>query len=234
MKNNTENLDFSTVLASSVHDMKNSLAMLLGSIADITSDCNRKECSIRNSLSKIKHEGLRVNHELVQLLTLYKIGESQYHLDINEILVHDFLEEVVLEYKSLLVEYGINIELECDPSLIGFFDAELIGGVLKTIINNAYQYANNKILVRGEHNNGFLKLSIIDNGDGYPANMLIEPSTRQTPCNFGTGSTGLGLYFSSQVASMHKNKNLHGHIQITNADHSASALNGGCFSIFLP
>jgi len=234
MKNNIEKIDFSTILASSVHDMKNSLAMLLGSIAGISSECHTDNCSIKNELSRIRHEGLRVNHDLIQLLTLYKIDESQYHLDIKEIDVCDFLEEILLEYKPLLTEHGIDIEQQCTSPLIGFFDAELVSGVLKTIINNAYQYADSKVIISGEQGNGFIKLSVKDNGDGYPPNMLLEPSITQTASNFGTGSTGLGLYFSTQVAALHKNMDKFGYIRITNEDNSASTLKGGCFSIFLP
>jgi len=234
MKNNIEKLDFSTILAGSVHDMKNSLAMLLGSLADISSECTDGNCSIKKELSRIRHEGQRVNRDLIQLLTLYKIDHSQCYLNIEEVNVYDYLEEIILEYKYLLNERGIDISLQCDAMLSGFFDAELVSGVLKTIINNAYQYAHDKIRVSAESINGFIKLSIADNGKGYPAHMLYERSSPKTTSNFGTGSTGLGLYFSSQVAELHKNKQKCGYIQITNATHSSSGLKGGCFSIFLP
>ncbi len=234
MKNNIEKLDFSTILAGSVHDMKNSLAMLLGSLADISSECTDGNCSIKKELSRIRHEGQRVNRDLIQLLTLYKIDRSQYYLNIEEINIYDYLEEIILEYKYLLNERGIDISLQCDATLSGFFDAELVSGVLKTIINNAYQYTHDKIQVSAESINGFIKLAITDNGKGYPPHMLFKRSRDKTTSNFGTGSTGLGLYFSSQVAELHKNKQKCGYVQITNADHSSSGLKGGCFSIFLP
>jgi len=199
MKNNIEKLDFSTVLAGNVHDMKNSLAMLLGSLADISSECEGVNCSIKKELSRIRHEGQRVNHDLIQLLTLYKIDQSQYYLNIEEVNIYDYLEEILLEYKYLLNDRGIDISLQCDVTLSGFFDAELVSGVLKTIINNAYQYAHDKILMSAESINGFIKLTIADNGKGYPPRMLFEQSLHKTTSNFGTGSTGLGLYFSSQV-----------------------------------
>jgi len=234
MKNNIEKLDFSTVLAGSVHDMKNSLAMLLGSLADISSECEGANCSIKKELSRIRHEGQRVNHDLIQLLTLYKIDHAQYYLNIEEVNIYDYLEEIRLEYKYLLNERGIDISLQCDTTLSGFFDAELVSGVLKTIINNAYQYAHDKILMSAESINGFIKMSIADNGKGYPPQMLFEQSAHKTTSNFGTGSTGLGLYFSSQVAELHKNKKKCGYVQITNATPSSPGLKGGCFSIFLP
>jgi len=234
MKNNIEKMDFSTVLASSVHDMKNSLAMLLGSLADISSECQGGNCSIKNELSRIRHEGQRVNRDLIQLLTLYKIDQSQYYLNIGEINIYDYLDEIVLEYRYLLNERGVDISLQCDVSLSGFFDAELVSGVLKTIINNAYQYTHNKILVSAESTGDFIKLSITDNGKGYPPHMLFDKSIHKTTSNFDTGSTGLGLYFSSQVAKLHKNKKKCGYIQIKNISHSDTKLKGGCFSIFLP
>jgi two-component system sensor histidine kinase SenX3 len=234
MKNNNGNLDFSTILASSVHDMKNSLAMLLGSLADISSECKDGSCTIRNDLLRVQHEGNRVNRDLIQLLTLYKIDRSQYHLNIEEVNVHEFLSEIILEFKYLLNERGIEILLQCDENLNGFFDKELVAGVIKTIINNAYQYAKDKILLFAESVDGYTKLSVIDNGDGYPSNMLINEQVEKSSSNFGTGSTGLGLYFSSQVAKMHRNKSQIGFIQISNSDHADSDLKGGCFSIYLP
>ncbi len=234
MKNNIKKLDFSTVLAGSVHDMKNSLAMLLGSLADILSECQTDTCSIKKELSRIQHEGQRVNRDLIQLLTLYKIDQSQYYLNIAEVYIYDYLEEIILEHESVLSERGIDISLQCDTALHGFFDAELVSGVLKTIINNACQYTNDKILVSAESVDGFIKLTVTDNGKGYPAHMLFEQTTYKTTSNFGTGSTGLGLYFSSQVAELHKNKKKCGYIQITNTTDASSELKGGCFSIFLP
>jgi len=234
MKSNIKKLEFPTILASSVHDMKNSLAMLLGSLADISSECQAETCSIKNKLLRIQHEGQRVNRDLIQLLTLYKIDQSQYYLNTAEVNIYDYLEEIILEYKYLLNERGIDISLQCDTALNGFFDAELVSSVIKTIINNAYQYAHDKILISGESMDGFIKLTVADNGKGYPAHMLSEQKTCKTVSDFGTGSTGLGLYFSSQVAELHKNKHKCGYIQITNAIKHSSELKGGCFSIFLP
>ena len=230
MPNKIEKLDFSTVLASSVHDMKNSLAMLLGSLSDITSECRERSCSIHKELSRIQHEGQRVNRDLIQLLTLYKIDKSQHCINIEEVYLCEFLEEIVLEHEGLLNEHGVEISFQCEPSLTGFFDKEMVAGVFKTVISNAYQYANDKILVTAKNSDGYLELTVEDNGPGYPEHMLYDNLDQKSGSNFGTGSTGLGLYFSSQVAELHKNKNNAGFIKITNN----SDINGGCFSIFLP
>lgn len=223
------NIDFSTILAGSVHDMKNSLAMLLGSISDITNQCRPASCPVQDKIHRIQHEAQRVNRDLVLLLTIYKMDNGQYFFDIDEVNIRDYLEEIVIDYKELLNNYNINIELECSPELVGYFDRSLVSSIIKTIISNAYQYTTDQITISADNIDGYTRISVIDNGRGYPEKMIIDGPAKPNKVNIGTGSTGLGLYFSSRVAQLHKSKNKTGYIQINNIKPS-----GGCFSIYLP
>ncbi len=227
-KNNS--IDFSVILASTVHDMKNSLAMLLGSLTDITNQCNPNTCPSHNKFLNIQHETQRLNRELVILLTLYKMDQEQYFFNIDEIDITEYLEEIILEYKDLLQGYGIKITLECAPGLTGYFDRNLVSSVIKNVISNAYRYTNDNILLSAEMENDFLKISVIDNGPGYPQHMIIDGSIKPSGINISTGSTGLGLFFSEKVAVLHKSKNKIGYIQLNNCHDST----GGFFSIYLP
>lgn len=230
MDNNKDSLDFETILASSVHDMKNSLAMLLGSLEEITNQCSPESCSSHKSLLRIQHEGQRVNNDLIKLLTLYRIDRSQYTVNASEVCVNDLLDEITFEYERLLDGYNIKLEIICEPELYGIFDRELVSGVIKTIISNAYQYTKDTVHVCGELINDQIVLSIIDNGSGYPQHMLHDEKIPAGSVDFGTGSTGLGLYFSYRVAALHKNRDRCGFIQISNDGIN----NGGCFRIHLP
>jgi two-component system sensor histidine kinase SenX3 len=51
-----------------------------------------------------------------------------------------------------------------------------------------------------------------------------------TGVNFMTNSTGLGLYFSSEVAKMHKHRQRSGALRLENG----GAYGGGCFVLTLP
>jgi K+-sensing histidine kinase KdpD len=230
MENKTDAIDFSSILASSVHDMKNSLAMLLGSLAEITGDCSPETCPSHGKFLRIQHETQRVNRDLVVLLSLYKMDQGQYFFNVDEIEISDYLEEIILEYKALLQGHNIRITFQCDDELVGYFDRILIASVLKNIITNAYQYTKDSIIISAEMSQGYLKISVLDNGKGYPPQMLIDNTIKPSSIDIGTGSTGLGLYFSDRVAKLHKNKEQKGYIQLTNdAD-----TQGGIFSIFLP
>lgn len=230
MPSTSNSIDFSTVLASSVHDMKNSLAMLLGSLSDIMSLCSPDTCNAYGKFSRIQHEAQRVNRDLVLMLTLYKMDQGQYFFNIDEINVQEYLEEIIIEYKDLLKGYDIDISVQCDDELVGYFDQTLVSSIIKTIISNAYQYTTDHILLSADIIEGYTRISVIDNGRGYPDKMLFDGLPKSGKVNFGTGSTGLGLYFSSRVAELHKSKDKTGYIQINNK----TSPMGGCFSIFLP
>jgi signal transduction histidine kinase len=221
--------DFSMILASSVHDMKNSLAMLLGSISEISAQCDPKICPMQESLHRVQHETQRVNRDLILLLTLYKLDQGKYFFNIEEINIHEYLEEIIFEYNKLLNHYGISISLKCDPELTGYFDRSLIASIINTIISNAYKYTKDRISVNADIIDGYTRISVIDNGEGYPEKMLCNEPPTTSMVDFGTGSTGLGLYFASQVAKLHKNKDQVGYIKICNNQPV-----GGCFSIYLP
>lgn len=227
---NSDSLDFSTVLASSVHDMKNSLSMLLCTLDDIATTCAPNGCASALKFSQLQFEGQRVNNNLIQLLAIYRIENSHYSAKIREHSVADFLQESVLQFQPILTPKGISIEFQCDPDLMAFFDREMVAGVVNNVVNNAYRYAKDRILLSASRHNQYVTISVRDNGAGYPEKMLCNHSTSLSELNFSSGSTGLGLYFSALVAKMHTNKNTSGYINFTNDGID----NGGCFSIFLP
>jgi K+-sensing histidine kinase KdpD len=225
-----EDMQFPTFLASIAHDMKNSLGMLINTTEEILSNCQAETCPSFPLLSKLQYESKRVNNNLIQLLTLYNMDHSRYTLDIEYHAVEEFLEDTVLQNQPLLEFKGISIETECPEGLAWFFDRDLISGVINNVLNNAYRYARDKIWITAREEDGYFAIHVRDNGQGYPEHMITTGAGESTPISFSTGSTGLGLYFASIVAKMHKNKGREGFIRTRNSDSNG----GGCFSIYLP
>jgi two-component system, OmpR family, sensor histidine kinase SenX3 len=226
----TQEFDYSTVLASSIHDMKNSLSLLLGTLSQVTQQCQPGSCKSSSQFSQLQYEGKRVNDHLVQLLALYRIDNSQYFVNTTENDVSEFLDEITLEHQDMLAYRNINFDIDCEDGIYGFFDRDLISGVITNIINNLYVYSKDRMQIQVETQNKYLVIHIKDNGKGYPDNMLCSTEQEQKGISFSSGSTGLGLYFAAKAAEMHKNKNRNGYISISN--HGIDG--GGCFSIYLP
>ncbi len=226
-------MNFSDILASTLHDTKNSLGVLFNNLEDIIARCHDKNCAEHVEFYHLQYEIKRLNHSLIRLLSLYKAEKSQLTINIDYHSIRDVLEEAVVQHDMLLKSRGIKLTTRCDPELFGVFDLNLIMGVLDNIINNSFRYAKENVEISAFKENGYLVMRVEDDGTGYPAAMLFNKDTIpefNREIDFETGNTGLGLYFSFMVAAMHKNKEKSGFISITNDEKSG----GGVFSIYLP
>lgn len=230
MNDKTTQVDFSFVLASSVHDMKNSLGMLLNTLADMMEQSPPQNEQQEKTYAILEYETARINSELIQLLSLYRMQEERMLIQIDEHHMIDILDDQLARNDMLFRTRGITIGLDCDENLTWFVDAELLGGLINTILVNCSRYCREclQISVRLEQN--ILRIDIADDGLGYPVSMLNAPSQTNAGVSFSSGSTNLGLLFASAVADMHRSKGVHGYICLSNG----GPLGGGVFSLYLP
>ncbi|MGE8190907.1 sensor histidine kinase [Pseudomonas sp. NPDC086278] len=230
MNHDTPALDFSTVIASTVHDMKNSLAMLMQAHSHWLSRLPDPE---QNSAEQgvIEYEFAHLNGMLVQLLGLYKLGVNQMPLQPAYHELDDFIEAQLAAHQEVFASRGIIATYEVDPlSPLGFFDRELVASVLANSINNAIRYARHSLLISAGDEGGQLRLTINDDGDGYPAEMIDRQADYVQGINHSSGSTGLGLYFAGRIAALHQRNGVGGRTEISNG----GPLGGGVFSLYLP
>ncbi|WP_417544677.1 sensor histidine kinase [Marinobacter sp.] len=226
MKN--RNIDFSMVLALAVHDMKNSLGMLLNSLDELRAE-NEDKLNDSSRFNTLQYEAERIHNDLVQLLGIYRLGENNLSAHIEEHFVPDFLFEHLSRHTPLLE--GLNIECSIDADEInGFFDADLLTGALNNTINNAIRYTKTSIRLTASERDGFLVIGVEDDGEGYPENMQHTGTLSFKSLDFNTGSTSLGLFFVSAVADLHSEGERTGYIKLHNGGH----LGGGVFEIWLP
>lgn len=224
----SQNIDFSMVLASAVHDMKNSLGMLLNSLDELRQE---QSATIGDSprFNTLQYEAERMHNDLVQLLGIYRLGENNLSAHVEEHFVPDFLARQMARHTPLLEGLGIELVIEADD-INGFFDEDLLTGVLNNTINNAIRYTKSKIKLTASMHDGFLVVGVKDDGDGYPENMQHNGTPSFKSLDFNSGSTSLGLFFASSVAQLHINGERHGFIKLHNDRH----LGGGVFEIWLP
>lgn len=229
--NKDNQADFSLVLASSVHDMKNSLGMLLTSLEDVIEDAPPRDDKQAQQFATLQYEASRINTELIQLLALYRMQNKRLPFQVDEYYVIDVLEEQVARNDMLFKTRKILVELDCDEGLSWYFDIELLGSVVHNILVNAARYSKQRILLRARMIDQALVISIADDGSGYPESMLknLEQSFDEA-VDFSSGSTHLGLYFAQQVAARHCRNSQSGYIKLSND----GPLGGGLFTLTLP
>lgn len=225
----SSDLDFSTVIASAVHDMKNSLGMLLHSVEEV-SDAIPEETRTSSAFTTLQYEAQRLHGDLIQLLGIYKMEQQTLSARVDEHFVPDFLDEQYARHKPLLEGLGIEMAVDAEP-VTGYFDDNLVAGVLTNIINNAIRYTKNTLRLAAREEDGYLVIAVEDDGGGYPAHMINAPEQfSREGVDFSSGSTHLGLYFAHRIAGMHQEGERTGFIQLSNGGQTG----GGVFELHLP
>ncbi|MDO6825613.1 sensor histidine kinase KdpD [Marinobacter sp. 1_MG-2023] len=226
MKN--RNIDFSMVLALAVHDMKNSLGMLLNSLDELRAE-NEDKLNDSTKFNTLQYEAERIHNDLVQLLGIYRLGDNNLSAHIEEHFVPDFLAQHLARHTPLLKGLGIDYDIDAD-SINGFFDADLLTGALNNTLNNAIRYTKSRIRLTANERDGYLVIGVEDDGEGYPESMQHTGTLSFKSLDFNTGSTSLGLFFVSAVADLHSEGERTGYIKL----HNDGPLGGGVFEIWLP
>lgn len=223
-------IDFATVLASAVHDMKNSLCMLLQSMESLQQELAPQSTQAAQELARIHYEANRLNTNLLQLLALYRIEKDQLPLHFDEYPIDDMIDEILVRNQTYSEQQAIAIEVECDRSLCWFLDTDLVSNLLNDIVVNALRYSQSKLLIKASVTEEQLCIEIHDDGSGYPELMIDTASEQMNNLNFAAGRTGLGLFFAHLIAVAHQNKQKTGRIALMNG----GRFGGGVFRLWLP
>ena len=230
MSDDKAGLDFSMVIASIVHDMKNSLASVMtaqGTWSQSLTDAQRDT----PERGVIDYEFANLNGMMVQLLGLYKLGVNQLPLRPEYHEMDDFIESQLAWHQEVLVSRGITATYDVDMLCpLGFFDRELVGSVVANVIINAVRFARGAIHITAGEQDGQLALSINDDGPGYPPALIASQTDYVQGINPVSGSTGLGLYFAARIAERHERNGVVGRIELANG----GGLGGGLFTLYLP
>lgn len=230
-----EELDFSFVMAATVHDMKNSLGMLLTSLEEVIGALVPEDTEKHHHFSILQYEASRINSELIQLLTLYRVKEHNLPFGRHENYIIETFEDQVARNDVLFGIRGIDVQFHADEDLMWRYDNELIGNVIHNVLINAARYAKKAIQITATTQNNELKISIEDDGNGFPEFMLNNVDDENSVCAASTeftasNSTRLGLFFAAKIAAMHQTADRKGRIKLSNG----GGLGGGVFDIYIP
>lgn len=238
MDDTSPSQDLLLFLASTAHDMKNSISVLSGTLERLLVDGAAQTGAASPQMvqmAQMLYQTRRLNNNLMQLLALYKrVGTSDYPFDVQPIEAGQLVEQVVALGRVLLDAKGIVLDVALEPGLIWHLDEDLIVGVVAHAVNNAVHYTRDRIRLALGTVDGLLEIRVEDNGAGYPQALLAAGaaglSQVASGIDFRSNSAGLGLYFSREVARMHRHRGREGSVRLENG----GALGGGCFILSLP
>lgn len=223
-------MDMQSVMASTVHDVKNSLELINSQLDQIYHRLADSETETAVDVRRIQLECSRINNSMIHMLGLYKMESGLFRLSIEETYVPDIIEYVVSSYSALLSSMGIRLEVEfAQQDCLWFMDAYLVEGLLGNVVTNSIRYTRSRLTFEIKQIDDWLNIRVKDDGTGYPEEILSFVQQTALPTR-QTSSTGLGLFFCRKIAEVHGNGSRQGYINLANDPDTGGAV----FDLFLP
>ena len=105
--------DLSLFLASTAHDMKNSISVLSGTLEKLLAQTppSGEANAAYPQMAHMLYQTKRLNDNLIQLLALYKqLGQPEFPFDVQPLEMQHLVDQVILSEAVLLRSKGITLE----------------------------------------------------------------------------------------------------------------------------
>ncbi len=201
-------MEWSTLVANQLHDLKNQLGVLM----------QRIDSGETDNIALLQKSSRLIHDDLSSLLTLYRLQEENLTLTRLDLPLCDVPEEAAARHEPLIESSGVKLEIDCDSGAIGFYDRPLIVSVIAHGLLNAINAGATTITLRAINREKGSLFTVEDNGPG------LDNQTETT-----TG-TGIGLRLGEEIAKAHQRGERNGWLKL----YSSHKLGGTELQLWIP
>ena len=162
-------------------------------------------------LTDINNEVDRLNNIIDSLLYLVNLEKKELELNYDTTYLNYLMLNVIKKMKPLANKKNISIEFEAEEKVQIDADREKLEQCLINIIGNSIKYTENNGKVSiflFRERNGYVKITIEDNGIGIPKNRIEHIFDRFYRVDEArarkSGGSGLGLSIAQQIINLHQ------------------------------
>ena len=183
------------------HELKTGVAIIKSSIQLLTMR-ERSAKDYRNGLESCLEDCARLESTVQQMLTLARAeyeSDSRVPLENEPIDMANYVDDAVTQFSSLAQLKDITVNVTKTTSIQVGLDVSDCALLCSNLLHNALQHSpsGSTISIRLEDANGLITLSIENEGEGIPEDLLphvFEPFFRaDSSRDRKSGGTGLGL-----------------------------------------
>ncbi len=135
-------------------------------------------------------------NEILKRLSLNPDQEDEF-ID-EDLSMKEYLRQIISSFKETSKkEFSLNLEQDLNSKKI-YKSIEIVYG-LRNFIGNANKFSKSKVFINLKSDNDFTEITIEDDGDGYPSDILSkigEPYLKSSDKNSGLG---LGLFIGKTL-----------------------------------
>jgi PAS domain S-box-containing protein len=193
----------SDFVATISHELRTPMAGVYGAAETLLHRDAELSVDVRRQLLEvIASQSTRLKQITEDILLTSKLERDELPVERTPVEVVDVVHATIEALGSQLAESSVSVE--ADPSVgAASGDRDRIQQVLVNLLDNAIKYGGTPVRVRVDSKNGYVRVSVIDQGPGIPAaehERIFEKFYRVDPQQtHGPGGTGLGLYISREL-----------------------------------
>ncbi|MGL5380915.1 sensor histidine kinase [Clostridium sp.] len=199
--NNQEFNEYEEYVEAWAHEIKNPLG-LMTFILD-----NRKDELSPIVYKRLQYVRTKMQEDIERMLYYARMKSACNDYFFKELCLQECCEEIIEEYKVILIEKGIEVMLDMDNYKV-VSDKKGLQFIIRQIISNAVKYTDYekvkpKIYITAEESPENIKLNIRDNGIGvksYDLPFIFDKGFTGEIGQQRKNSTGMGLYLAKQVS----------------------------------
>ncbi|MBC8569275.1 HAMP domain-containing histidine kinase [Oscillospiraceae bacterium NSJ-54] len=194
------------LIANISHDLRTPLTMITG-YAEVMRDIPGENTP--ENVQIIIDEAKRLTDLVNDLMDISKLQSGAMTLSLSECNLTETVRDIMARYMKLTEQDGYHIKFICDGEAMVSADEIKISQVIYNLINNAINYTgpDKNVTVCQSVRDGFVKLEIIDTGDGiapeeipYIWDRYYKVDKAHKRAMIGTG---LGLSIVKNILDLH-------------------------------
>ena len=191
------------------HDLKSPLTSVIGYLT-LLRDENQISEELREKYLSISLEKAERLEDLInEFFEITRFNLSSITLEYSRINLTRMLEQLVYEFKPMLLEKNLKCELDIPPNIMIKIDANKMQRVFDNLLRNAvnYSFDNGTIYIAVKQDENNLHIKFTNCGNTIPKEKLeriFEQFYRlDTARSSRSGGAGLGLAIAKEIVELH-------------------------------
>lgn len=187
------------------HDLRNPIAIIEGYTEYLMINLSKRKIDNERLLeiaSNLNVAAKRLNSYTDSIREINRLEEMK--INPVEYEVQSLFDELALDLEMLVTGRPIKMIIESSVDIEKIYlDRQVLYRIVENVVNNAVRFANREVRIHISHTTGMLRISIEDDGPGFPSEVLKGKATFPYTSDETGEHQGIGLVLSRILCQKH-------------------------------
>jgi len=189
-------------VANASHQLRTPIAILEAELELARADPRATETELRAAIASAHEEAKRIAALARRLLQLSVADEEAVPLDLEQTDLATLLDEAAQRFASRATLARRRVRFRGGHGVV-LCDRERLTDVFDILVDNALVHGAGDVALGVASDDTWIRVSISDEGPGFPDGMEVEAIRRFVSYGLGSGHTGLGLSLADALVRAH-------------------------------